>query len=328
MILADEPTGNLDTSTGAEIIEMLASLAADRGTTVIVATHDIGLAGRAQRRLAMRDGRLAAPVADTPAGDVVGATATLRNFFKALRKLLGRAVPLGSVNPLPRSSEMKSTKMKFAGATAAVAALVGGGAAIAADRLSPTQESDAVVADAAKQLGVDPSKLDAALKKALQNRVDAAVAAGRITKAQGDEMKARIAAGDVPLVGVGPGRPPRRAPLHHFADLDAAASYLGITEAALKTSLSDGSTLADIAKEKGKSVDGLKAALVAAAKADLAQAVKDGRLTEAQQTELLADLSDRIDGLVNGELGLRGDHGPRGAGPSFHFEGAPPAGDA
>jgi putative ABC transport system ATP-binding protein len=73
VILADEPTGNLDTSTGNEIVEMLASLAADRGTTVIVATHDIGLAGRAQRRLAMRDGRLVAMVADAPAGDVVGA---------------------------------------------------------------------------------------------------------------------------------------------------------------------------------------------------------------------------------------------------------------
>jgi putative ABC transport system ATP-binding protein len=74
VILADEPTGNLDTSTGTEIVEMLAGLAADRGTTVIVATHDIGLAGRAQRRLAMRDGRLLAAVTDTPAGDVVGAT--------------------------------------------------------------------------------------------------------------------------------------------------------------------------------------------------------------------------------------------------------------
>jgi putative ABC transport system ATP-binding protein len=74
VILADEPTGNLDTRTGTEIIEMLATLAAERATTVIVATHDIGLAGRAQRRLAMRDGRLAAMVADTPVGDVVGAT--------------------------------------------------------------------------------------------------------------------------------------------------------------------------------------------------------------------------------------------------------------
>jgi hypothetical protein len=222
---------------------------------------------------------------------------------------------------------MKTTKSKIAGVTVAAAALVGGGAAIAADRLSPTQESDAVVADAAKQLGVDPSKLDAALTKALQNRVDAAVAAGQITKAQGDEMKARIAAGEVPLVGIGPGRG-FHGEGHHFADLDAAASYLGITEAALQTSLNDGSTLADIAKEKGKSVDGLKDALVAAAKGDLAQAVKDGRLTEAQQTKILADLTDRIDGLVNGQLRLHTDHGPRGSGSSFGFEGAPPAGDA
>jgi hypothetical protein len=218
---------------------------------------------------------------------------------------------------------MKSTKIKIAGITAAAAALIGGGAALAADRLSPKEESDAVVADAAKQLGVDASKLDAALKKALANRVDAAVAAGQITKAQGDEMKARIAAGEVPLVGFGVGGGRGHHGMgHHFADLGAAASYLGVTEAALQTSLRDGSTLAEIAKDKGKSVDGLKAALVTGAKADLAAAVKDGRLTQAQQTEILAGLSDRIDGLVNGELGPRGDHGPRG------FEGPPPAGDA
>ncbi|HYK06696.1 MAG TPA: ABC transporter ATP-binding protein [Gaiellaceae bacterium] len=60
VILADEPTGNLDSTTGSEIIDILAGLAADRGTTVIVATHDAGLAGRAQRRLGIRDGRLAA----------------------------------------------------------------------------------------------------------------------------------------------------------------------------------------------------------------------------------------------------------------------------
>jgi putative ABC transport system ATP-binding protein len=58
VILADEPTGNLDTTTGNEIVEILAHLAADRGTTVIVATHDAALAGRAPRRLAMRDGRV------------------------------------------------------------------------------------------------------------------------------------------------------------------------------------------------------------------------------------------------------------------------------
>ena len=62
-MLADEPTGNLDTATGREIIELLASLAAEHGSTVIVATHDASLAARAPRRIAMRDGRLVgAPV--------------------------------------------------------------------------------------------------------------------------------------------------------------------------------------------------------------------------------------------------------------------------
>jgi putative ABC transport system ATP-binding protein len=63
VILADEPTGNLDTTTGGEVIDLLAGLAARRGTTVIVATHDTALAGRAPRRLTMRDGRLLSPVA-------------------------------------------------------------------------------------------------------------------------------------------------------------------------------------------------------------------------------------------------------------------------
>jgi putative ABC transport system ATP-binding protein len=63
VILADEPTGNLDTSTGAEIVDLLAGLASRHGTTVIVATHDVALAGRAPHRLPMHDGRLLDPVA-------------------------------------------------------------------------------------------------------------------------------------------------------------------------------------------------------------------------------------------------------------------------
>jgi putative ABC transport system ATP-binding protein len=58
VILADEPTGNLDTQTGADVIDLLAGLASDHGATIVVATHDVGLAARAPRRLAMRDGRL------------------------------------------------------------------------------------------------------------------------------------------------------------------------------------------------------------------------------------------------------------------------------
>ena len=58
VVLADEPTGNLDSATGGEIVELLANLAAEHGSTVIVATHDTALAARAPRRLAVRDGRL------------------------------------------------------------------------------------------------------------------------------------------------------------------------------------------------------------------------------------------------------------------------------
>jgi len=63
VVLADEPTGNLDTATGADVIDLLAGLAVQHGATVVVATHDAGLAGRAPRRLAMRDGQIQAPLA-------------------------------------------------------------------------------------------------------------------------------------------------------------------------------------------------------------------------------------------------------------------------
>jgi putative ABC transport system ATP-binding protein len=62
VVLADEPTGNLDSTTGGEIIDLLANMAAVHGATVIVATHDTGLAERAPRRISMRDGRLSVPV--------------------------------------------------------------------------------------------------------------------------------------------------------------------------------------------------------------------------------------------------------------------------
>ena len=61
VVLADEPTGNLDSKTGGDVIELLVGIAAEHGATVIVATHNADLASRAPRRLSLRDGRLAAP---------------------------------------------------------------------------------------------------------------------------------------------------------------------------------------------------------------------------------------------------------------------------
>lgn len=58
VLFADEPTGNLDTVTGAKIGELLFSLNADSQTTVVLVTHDRNLAGRCRRQITMEAGRV------------------------------------------------------------------------------------------------------------------------------------------------------------------------------------------------------------------------------------------------------------------------------
>jgi len=61
LIVADEPTGNLDSHTGEEIVELLLGLRAERRTTLIIATHDARLAARAPRVVELVDGELRGP---------------------------------------------------------------------------------------------------------------------------------------------------------------------------------------------------------------------------------------------------------------------------
>lgn len=209
-------------------------------------------------------------------------------------------------------------KRKVVAAGAAALAVAGGGAAVAATSLvDPEQENKAVIDDAAAQLGVQPNELSNALEQALLKRVDAALAAGRITQAQADELKQRIQSGDYPLVGPMFGH--HGGPGHGFGHLEAAAAYLGLTEAELRTQLESGKTMADVAKAQGKTVDGLVSALVADEKKELDEAVAAGRLTQAQADAKLADAKSRFTDMVNGTLP---DHGLRG------FRGAPPQDDA
>src|SRR5438552_4011904 len=180
---------------------------------------------------------------------------------------------------------------------AVVLAAAGGGAAVAASgSSSPSEENQAVLGDAAKRLGISPTKLSDALKKALSNRVDAAVAAGRLTKAEGDALKQRINSDAFPLFAG-----PHRGFGHFgfFGNISAAADYLGLTEAQLRAQLEGGKTVAQVATAQGKTVNGLIEALVNAAKQRFDRAVAAGRLTQAQENDLLSGLRDRITNLVN-----------------------------
>jgi len=58
LLLADEPTGNLDTGTGRHVMDLLFGLSAERGTTLLLITHDRELARRCHRTVAMADGRV------------------------------------------------------------------------------------------------------------------------------------------------------------------------------------------------------------------------------------------------------------------------------
>lgn len=233
-------------------------------------------------------------------------------------------------------------KLTFAAGAAGVALVVAGlgaAGAIAASRmLSPSEESKAIIDDAASQLGVEPSELSDALKQALKNRIDEAVEDGRLTEEQANELKDRIDENEYPMLG-GPGLlgrglhvGPGFGPFGHVDLLETAASYLGLTEAELREALED-STLAEIAKEQGKTAAGLVQQLVATQTKRIDEAVEDGRITDEQATALKEHLDERIEAFVNGELHWRSDGdrhrfwpgtwSPRGPPPS-HF-GGPPA---
>jgi ABC-type lipoprotein export system ATPase subunit len=67
LILADEPTGNLDSATGADVLDVLTAQVADAGASLVLVTHDASAAARAHRVLHLKDGKLVAAERPSPA---------------------------------------------------------------------------------------------------------------------------------------------------------------------------------------------------------------------------------------------------------------------
>jgi len=95
-----------------------------------------------------------------------------------------------------------------------------------------------------------------------------------------------------------------------------------VTEAQLRTQLENGKSLAQVAKDHGKTADGLVAALVADAKQKLDKAVSAKRITQAQADEMLTRLKQRIADLVNATGGAGPRFGRHGEG-FRHFDSGP-----
>jgi putative ABC transport system ATP-binding protein len=66
ILLADEPTGNLDSSTGQQIIDLILALHRDMGTTLVLVTHDYTLASSMERVISLRDGRIESDQLSSP----------------------------------------------------------------------------------------------------------------------------------------------------------------------------------------------------------------------------------------------------------------------
>jgi hypothetical protein len=193
------------------------------------------------------------------------------------------------------------TRKALAIGIAALTVIGGGGAAIASagDSSSPGRSFfDSV----ARHLGISSQKLEDATNAAAIDQVDAALEEGRITQSEADALKQRIESGDFPRFfgpRFGPDFDHHGGPPFFFGEkLSSAAEYLGLTEAELRAKLNEGQTLGQIANAQGKSVAGLKDAMLKATKAKLDQLVDDGRLTRAEADETYDRFQSHLDDLI------------------------------
>lgn len=228
------------------------------------------------------------------------------------------------------------TRKRLGAVAAAVVVAAGGtGTAIAVTKKDEARQAeDAVIAGAAERLDVTPERLRDALAAAQDDQLDAQVKAGRITQEQADAIKARrkatgrvLGGPGAKLRGGGHGHGFGRRGFHHRGGkvrgiaFEELAKALGVTQAKLGDAFRDGKTVGEIARAEGKDIADVQAALKAAAKRHVDEAVADDELTKAQGDRLLTRLNRMIERVAQfprmgpGRRGFRGPGGPGGGPP-------------
>lgn len=190
--------------------------------------------------------------------------------------------------------EMKINRYAAAVLAGAGALLIGGGIAVAGpgdgDRGARCDERLAKIAE---ERGVSVEQLEANIEARLLARIDAAEKAGRISSERAAKLRERISEGNLCQ-----GARHARGRIAARGMMRAAAEFLGLDHEELHEQL-PGNSLADLAKKQVKSVDALKAAMVAPAKERLAKAVAEGRIKQAQADEVLEKLEMLADKLAS-----------------------------
>lgn len=223
----------------------------------------------------------------------------------------GRAEP-GAPGQL-RSLELhRGLKRNLVIGAAALAVAASAGGAYAATQSAGPSSRQAFLSDVAKRLHVTPAQLSSALDGAYLDQLQAAVKAGRLTQAQANALEQRLkqkgAEPALPFGGFGlrhrefpgPGRLGGGFGLAaRPAAVDAAASYLGLSDAQLFQRLSSGKSLAQIATAQGKTASGLEQAITTAAKTRLDKLVAAKVITAAQEQKILSRLNSRLPTVVN-----------------------------
>ena len=148
----------------------------------------------------------------------------------------------------------------------------------------------------------------ASLVERITEALSGLVSDGTITQEQSDQVATTLAESDALR---GPGGPGHHG--HGFghgmlgAGLDAAAEVLGMTANEVRDALRDGTSLGALADQQGVDRQSLVDALVAAATERINEAVADGRLTQEQADERIAELPDRVTELLDRTPPARGD---------------------